>query len=145
MSNWQSTPDSARSPYASPHDATLRPSPSKPLLWVVLCVGGLAGLCCCGGTIGAMMFGMNVLTEEVAGQLRDNPKFREHIGELQTMNIDVTRTTAADGDDTFIYRVKGSKGVGVITVKHITDDEGNEQIVEASLRLPDGQQVQIVP
>lgn len=92
-----------------------------------------------------MMFGMNVLTEEVAGQLRDNPKFREHIGELQTMNIDVTRTTAADDDDTFIYRVKGSKGVGVITVKHITDDEGNEQIVEASLRLPDGQQVQIVP
>ena len=91
------------------------------------------------------MFGMNVVTAEVADQLRDNPKFREHIGELETMNIDWAASAATDDEDTFIYKVKGSKGSGTVTAKHITDDDDNEQIVEASLRLSDGKQVQIVP
>ena len=91
------------------------------------------------------IFGLNITTTEVANELRDNPKFREHIGELQTLSIDWTRSSAEDDGDTFVYNAKGSKGSGVVTVKHITDDDGNEEIIDASLRLPDGRQVQIVP
>lgn len=145
MSNWQSNLGSSPSPYASPYGPPPPRSAPKLWLWIVLGVGGLAVLCCCGGSIGAAIFGLNITTTEVANELRDNPKFREHIGELQTLSIDWTRSSAEDDGDTFVYNAKGSKGSGVVTVKHITDDDGNEEIIDASLRLPDGRQVQIVP
>ena len=148
MSNWQSNPGPSYSPYSTPAGTDpYGPKPSSPKLWLWLLLGfgGLAGLCCCGGSIGVVMFGMNVVTAEVADQLRDNPKFREHIGELQEMNVDWAASAAKDEEDTFIYTVKGDKGSGTITVQQITDDDGNEQIVEASLRLSDGRQVKIVP
>lgn len=147
MSNWQSTPGPSSYPanYGAPQGATPPSSSRKPWLWIALGVGGLAGLCCCGGTIGAVMFGMNMGTSEVASQLRDNPKFRENIGELQTINKDWTQSGAADDDQTFLYKVKGNKGSGTITVKQMTDDDGNEVVIEAMLRLSDGKQVQIVP
>ena len=91
------------------------------------------------------MFGMNITTAEVSNELRDNPKFREHIGELQTLTIDWTKSSAEDDSDTFVYDAKGTKGSGVVTVKHVTDNDGNEEIVRASLRLSDGRTVQIVP
>ena len=49
------------------------------------------------------------------------------------------------GDDTFVYDVKGSKGSGQITAKQITNDEGDEEIRSAVLRLPDGRTVELVP
>jgi hypothetical protein len=143
VSNWQSNLGSS-SPYSSPYDSQPKSS-SKLWLWILLGVGGLAGLCCCGGVISLAMFGLNIATEEVANELRDNPKFREHIGELQTLNIDWTKSTAEDDTDIYVYNAKGDKGSGIVTVKHITDDDGNEKIIKATLRLPDGRQVQIVP
>ena len=91
------------------------------------------------------MFGMNITTTEISNELRDNPKFREHIGELQTLTIDWTKSSAEDDEDTFVYDAKGTKGSGVVTVKHMTDDDGEETIVSASLRLPDGRTVPVVP
>ena len=145
MSNWQSYPGSSPTAYSSPYGAPPPKSSPKTWLWIVLGVGGLAVLCCCGGVIGVAMFGLNIATTEVANELRDNPKFREHIGELQTLSIDWTRSSAEDDEDTFVYNAKGTKGSGVVTVTHITDDDGNKEIIDASLRLPDGRQVQIVP
>lgn len=144
MSNWQSNLGSNPSPYASPYNSQPKSS-SKLWLWILLGIGGLAGLCCCGGFLSLAMFGLNIATEEVADELRDNPKFREHIGELQTLNIDWTKSTAQDDAEVYVYDAKGNKGSGVVTVKHITDDDGNEKIIKASLRLPDGRQVQVVP
>ncbi len=91
------------------------------------------------------MLGMNIVTAEIGDLLRDNPKFREHIGELQEINVDYIASAAKDDDETFVYNVKGDKGAGVVTVKHVTGDDGNEEIVEASLRLKDGRQIQVVP
>jgi hypothetical protein len=152
MSTWQ-PPSGNPQPYASPpgfqpqsfQPYAPKPSGSNTWLWVLLGLGGVAGVCCCGGGIGVVMFGMNIVTAEVADKLRDNPKFREHIGELQEMNVDYIASAAKDDDETFVYNVKGDKGSGVLTVKQVTDDDFNETIEEASLRLPDGKQVQIVP
>jgi hypothetical protein len=114
-------------------------------LWLLAGFGGVAALCCCGGAVGVVIFGMNVVTAEVAEQLRDNPKFREHVGELQEMNVDYVASAAHDDSDTFVYTVRGDKNSGKLTVKQTTDDGGNEQIQEASLRLSNGTKVQIVP
>jgi hypothetical protein len=100
---------------------------------------------CCGSVIAVVVFGMNVISTEIGDQVRDNPKFREHIGELQEISVDYTASAAKDDDDTFVYNVKGDQGSGVLTVKSLTDDDFNEQIEEATLRLPDGKKVQIVP
>lgn len=92
-----------------------------------------------------VMFGMNIVAQEVADQVRDNPKFREHIGELQEINTDWAASAAKDDGETFVYSVKGSKNSGTLTVKQVTGDDWQEVVQEASLRLPDGTQVQILP
>jgi hypothetical protein len=102
-------------------------------------------LLCCGGAFGVIAFGVNLLEAEIKDKLRDNPKLREHIGEIQSLDTDLTASMAVDDEDTYRYKVRGTKGSGELTVKQNTDDEGNEVIEEATLRLPDGKTVQIAP
>jgi hypothetical protein len=147
MSNWQPSPGNLQ-PYQPPQvfqPYAPKPPGSNRWLWILLGVGGLVGVGCCGSVIAVVVFGMNVVSAEIGDKVRDNPKFREHIGELQEISVDYTASAAKDDDDTFVYNVKGDKRSGVLTVKSITDDDFNEQIEEATLRLPNGTQVQIVP
>ena len=149
MSNWQQTPSgfdpASFSRDAVPPYAPQPPKSSSTWLWILLALGGVLFLSCGACVVGVAMFGMNIVAEEVAGQVRDNPKFREHIGELESLNVDWVATSANDDDETFVYKAKGNKGSGVLTVKQETDDDGNEVIREASLRLKSGTTVQIVP
>lgn len=114
-------------------------------LWVLLGFGSVGLLCCCGGVVGVMLFGMNVVEAEVADLLRDNPKLRQHVGEIESLELDWVATAAKEDDETFVYRVQGDRGSGVLTVEQTEDDDWNKVIVRATLRLPDGTQVQIVP
>jgi hypothetical protein len=117
--------------------------------WKWLVGGGvvflLGFLVCCGGSVALLRFGFGVMTVEVQDQLRDNERVRQHIGEIKEFEIDWSRSFADEDDDTYTYRVKGDKGSGTMKVKHITNDEGNEEIVSASLRLDSGQTIEIAP
>jgi hypothetical protein len=128
----------AHDPYAP------RPSSSRGCLWYLLGGGVLMALLCCGGGVAAIMFGVNVIEAEVTTKLRDNPKLREHVGEITSLKTDYAGTLAV-GEDVYRYTVRGTKGSGELTVKQHTDDQGDEVIDEASLRLPDGKTIQIVP
>jgi hypothetical protein len=114
-------------------------------LWILLGGGLLLGLACCGGVGAVLMFGVNVMTTEIRDQVRDNPKLREQVGEITHFDIDWFGSMAEEGDDTFRYKVRGTKAAGELTVTHHTDDAGDEVIDEAWLRLPDGAKVKIVP
>jgi hypothetical protein len=114
-------------------------------LWVLLGGGMLMMVICCGGGILLTRFVVGVLAVEVKDQLRDNPKIREHIGEITQFDMDFTGSMAAEGDDTYRYNVRGTKGFGELTVRHHTADDGKEVVDEASLRLADGKTVQVVP
>ena len=125
-----------------------RPSGSRTWLWLLLALGGgglFLVLLCCGGTFGVITFGVNMIEAEVKDKLRDNAKLREHIGEIQSLDTDFTASMAAEDEDTYRYNVRGTKGSGELTVKQRTDEDGNEVIDEATLRLPDGKTVPIVP
>jgi hypothetical protein len=117
--------------------------------WIWFVAGGavllLGVLVCCGGGVALVGFGFGIMTAEVENQLRDNERLREHIGEIKEFKIDWTRSLADEDDDTFTYHVRGDKGGGTITVKHITNDDGDEEVVSASLRLDSGKTVEIIP
>jgi hypothetical protein len=102
-------------------------------------------LLCCGGVIGVVTFGFSMMSSEVKDQIRDNPKFREHIGEVQEFEMDLAGSFSDDVDESFRYRVRGTKGSGELTVMQSTGADGTQTISEAELRLADGTKVQVVP
>ena len=148
MSNWSSPPGSGQQPYAPPFGVqpyAPKPAGSNLWMWILLGVGGVLGLVCCGGLASMMVLGLNIAAQEVADQVRDNPKFREHIGELQEISMNFTASAAKDDGETFVYSVKGDKGSGTLTCKEKSDDNWQSVVEEATLRLPDGTEVQILP
>ncbi len=90
-------------------------------------------------------FGFQIVTTEIEDQLSGNPILQEHVGQVQSFEMDWSRSFADEDYDTFIYRVRGTKGEGRVTVKHITGDDGNEVILAAELRLPDGETIDLMP
>lgn len=115
----------------------------KKLVWTLLGVGALLVVLVCGGVIGVVKFGFNVIEAEIRNQVRDEPALIEHIGQIEKMDVDLTESAALNDDDTFVYHVTGSKGKGVLTVRHVTNDAGDEEIQTADLRLSDGRVVKV--
>jgi hypothetical protein len=126
-------------PYAPPRRSSLT------WLWALVGGGALLVLLCCGGGFLVMRFGFSVMAVEVKDQLRDNPKVREHLGEITQFDMDLTGSMAAEGEDVYRYKVRGTKGSGELTVKHHTGDNDKEVIDKASLRLSNGTTLQVVP
>jgi hypothetical protein len=147
--SWDPDP---RQPRPSPHGEPSSPHPTAKRngvptwVWVLLGGGGLSAVLCCGvGTFGMMALGANVMEVEVRDQLRDNPKLREHIGEIQSFETDVFGSLAEPGSDSFRYTVRGTLGEGELKVRHVTGEDAKEVVEEANLRLSNGTQVQLVP
>jgi hypothetical protein len=88
---------------------------------------------------------MQIITTDIEDQLADNPILREQVGEIESFEMDWTRTFADEDDDTYVYRVRGSDGEGRITVKHITNEDGGEQILSAELRMSSGETFDLMP
>ena len=110
---------------------------------IALCAAGaLCVAVCCGGLV---HFGMGVTAEEVRTRLEADPRFTEHVGQVQGFSVDYIASFSNEEDDVFVYDVKGSKWSGRVTVKHETDDEGDEQIVWARFTLASGEKVELTP
>jgi hypothetical protein len=131
-------------PYGPPASPPRRSSTGC-WIWAILLGGGFLLLVCCGGGALLVRFGLQIVTTEVEDQLSDNPVLREHIGDVQSFEMDWSRSFADEDDDTFVYQVRGTKGEGRVTVKHITDDDGDEVILSAQLRLPSGETIDLMP
>ena len=143
-----SQPDfSDRNPSGDVFDPTGRPQTGRSSTgcWIIgiLVAAGLLFLVCCGGFAGLMYFGMQVITTSVEEQLAQNPILREHLGQIESFDVDWTRTFA--DEDTFVYDVRGTEGRGRVTVRHVTGPDGTPQIVDAQLRLPTGEAIDLLP
>jgi hypothetical protein len=117
-------------------------SDRRVILLIVSLIGG-AGLCllvCCGGL---MHFGMGAQAEEIRSELEANPKFVEHVGQVEQFSVNYLASFSDDDNDVFIYDVKGTKWSGRVTVKHETDEDGNEKVIWAKFTLPSGEIIEL--
>lgn len=103
----------------------------------------LGVLVCCGGFVAFMYSFGQLMSAEIEMELRDHPKIQEHIGEIESMSMDFSKSMAIEGEDVYVYDVQGDKGSGELTVESITNWEGTEEVVDASLRLPDGRVIEL--
>ena len=97
----------------------------------------------CGGGGGLVMMGMNMIAADIEVQLRDNEQLRAEVGEIQSLDVNWSRTFNEDNEDIMIFDLKGSEGSGELTVDSYSDDNANEQIRSAVLRTSDGRTVEL--
>lgn len=119
-------------------------SGNRLLIWVIGIFGGLlfiGVLGCCGGAY----FLLNFLASEYQRQLADNPVINEHLGEIESMGMNLTKTAeAAENSDgnTFAYDIQGSLASGTILIKQDPSSDGTG-IESAELILSDGSRHQV--
>ena len=117
---------------------------NKTLLIVLAIVGsGGALLCCgCGGIIGIAASAYTAEAADVHDELLGNRVLKEHVGEIRTLEHQLSRTLFAD-EDYYYFRVEGSKASGTITVGDSMDLD--LQNLDATLRLDSGEVVRLTP
>ena len=91
---------------------------------------------CCGG----IYFLLNFLTDSYQQQLAGNPVIEEHLGEIESMQMNLTKTAEAaenaDGE-TFAFDVNGSVASGTVLIRQDPSGDGTG-IASAELILQDG-------
>jgi len=98
---------------------------------------------CCGGVGALFYFGLETFGEDVAAQLRENPVLTAYLGPIESFDIDLIASTNIEGEDVFVFNVRGTQGSGVVTCESITIEDGGEYITWAKLQLPDGTTVDL--
>ncbi|MFK7818935.1 MAG: hypothetical protein AB8G99_09455 [Planctomycetaceae bacterium] len=112
----------------------------KTLVVLLVLIGAGVPIICCGGGALLVNFGFNVVAEDLRAQLQDHPQIREHIGEIQSIEVEFAASAVVDDEDTFVYEIVGSKGTARATIKSLSVGE-DEQILSATLRLAYGREV----
>lgn len=141
--------DDQRNPYQQagfpPSEIQKRSGSRAGCIFAVVAGGALLVLLCCGGVVGVGYFGLSVFAKEIETRLRDNPVLVEHLGPIESFEMDMIASIAEGEENVFVFNVKGQKGSGIVTAQSITADDGSEEITWAQLRLPDGQTVDLLP
>ena len=86
--------------------------------------------------VGAVAWlGLDLIAEQVKADIEDNPVIVEHIGRIESIELDLLASGDTPGDDTFVFELKGTKGNGVLTVEVVTVDDEHEEVRSGTLRL----------
>lgn len=112
---------------------------NKTLLWVLLGVGALGMLVCCGGCIFSYQAGVGWLADMAVDQYQNDPVILEHIGEITDADFAEQKTgeESAKRPDALVFALTGTKGNGDIIAEQ---DESGLSYRDAVLRLPDGRE-----
>lgn len=105
------------------------------LVWGIIGVAGVALLICC-GIAGLGYWGWNEAGKVFKDQLATNPVVQEHLGELESANMDLQRMSNSNGD--VAISLKGSKGEGTALLPPNAAPDADGIIWEGILELPDG-------
>ena len=117
---------------------------NKTLLIVLAIVGGGSLLLCCGcgGLLGLGVGIYAVEGNEVRDKLLTNAVLKEHVGDIRSLEHQLTETLSAD-EDNYYFRVEGSQASGTITV--VDEFDLDLQNLDATLRLDSGEVVRLTP
>ena len=90
-------------------------------------------------------FGVSALGDQIALQIADNPAIVEHIGDIESLEVNWSATIeesqkTGDQNSGLIFEIKGSEGSGQLRIKQ---DKGGQGIDAATLILPDGTRIPI--
>lgn len=142
-------------PYAaSPSTPPTAPKKSNVLMYVLLGVGAvlLVGCCGCGGLMwwgGNQAF--NLVASTVKPSLQADPVVQEHVGEIESLSMNIMATgqeaetnKQPQGQERIVFDVKGSKGSGQIVGKVEPDGAGQAKLSNGELRI-NGQTFPLTP
>ncbi len=106
-------------------------------------VGVVGAIACCGGGMWMANYGMDLVTEQIQAQLDGHPQIQQHIGQVQSFEVDMEASEEIEDVDTFAYNISGSKGAGTLTIKSESVDADTEKIEAATLTMSDGTVIEI--
>ena len=143
MSQFQ--PSGAPNPFSASPSAYQQPKKSNTMLWVLLGLGGVVGLLCCGCggfTYFAMNTGFEMFEQKLQAQLSTNPIAQQHLGEIQSVKMDFwagVKRAETHPDQQFLFHVVGSKGsADVVGTQPPT---GGDTVLNPILILPSGEEI----
>ena len=142
MSNRPDNPFQQGGPGTMYNDQQAKKSGSNVWLWVLGIIGGLTvigALVCCGGGYFGYQAVTNMIAEAYKGQLQGNPVIVEHVGEIETMKLNLTTTQeqAQSSNGMMAFDVVGSKSPATLLVRQAQGGDGTA-IAAAELLMPDG-------
>lgn len=88
---------------------------------------------------------LDVFVDQVQADIEGNPVILRHIGTIDSMEIDWSATGEEPGEDVFVFRIKGSKGQGLLTAECVTVDADHEDVVAGKLELSSGETYNLFP
>ena len=138
-------------PNSEHHPPEQKPANAKSrngCLIAVVVVLLLSVLVCCGGGVALYYFGSEAISELVRSEVENDPAILEHIGEIESFELDISDTAAAGqaaeqpGDPSpLAFQIQGSKGEGQLLV--MPDDTQNGGFGSATLILSDGRRIPV--
>lgn len=141
-------------PYA-PSTQPVAPKKSNVLLYVLLSIGGVLLLGCC-GCAGFAYFAYNTGVKQVAQsvrpQLQADPAVQEHIGNLNSAEVDVGAAFSELKKDpdkhrgrSMAIRVKGDKAEGIVLGRLDQTGPNSARMADAVLIMPNGDTHSLAP
>ena len=106
---------------------------------------GIGLLVAVGGGYAMFQYGVGLIEDEVREDLADHPVVREHLGELQSVELDLETSAELEGDEQFAFRAVGTKGGGVLRITVVTGEDDKEHVTAGTLEVDGGQTVDLFP
>lgn len=111
--------------------------------WAWLLISGMLALVLAVGSL--VVWGWSIFVGQARTALAEHPAVIEHIGRIDGISADFVAMGAIDDDDTFVFRLRGSRGNGTAVARFVSTDADQERIAGGTLRLPDGSSVPLDP
>lgn len=132
-------------PYNSHGNSPGAPPKKKSLkwLWIILALGGVGLLVCCGGMGGLAWFGLDQMGEAVKIELNKNPAVTAELGTIESAKMNFTKTGEAgqETEGAMVFDVTGDKGTGQFSVKNISNVNGEVTFSDGVLTTSDGKEI----
>lgn len=94
-----------------------------------------------GAGLDDVLGGDNIFTRQARVAAQRYPLVRQHIGTLQSFELDLAGTGEAEGADEFVFTLVGDKGRGRLLAEFITVDAETERLGKGVLTLADGREI----
>ncbi|MEM9586473.1 MAG: hypothetical protein AAGA03_04265 [Planctomycetota bacterium] len=95
-------------------------SPWLKVILILLGVGVVGAIVCCGGGIYVMNMGLGLAGDQVKERFQADPVIVEHLGGLDSAKLNIIATSEAtqkSGEDTQVFDVSGPSGQGRLIFK----------------------------